>query len=606
MIRANYIKSLVSILTFAILIAISYSNTIKSPFQFDDYHNIVDNNFIKISSLHIEDLARAAANSPSNHRWIPNISFAVQYYFSALKTPDYHYFNIAIHFFCATILYFLIITTLNYTDDSAGKSRKYEIAFVATILWSLHPLQTNAVTYIVQRMTSISTLFYLSAIFLYAKGRLPDQTVPRKYLLFSASMISVLLALTSKENAATLPLMIIAYEIFFITPERFLNNRRQAAFAFGGAFLLLLVLGWLWIGRDVFEQILQGYETRYFSLSERLLTEPRVIFYYIVQLFFPALSLLNINHDILISTTPLSPPTTIPAICGILLLIYSIRYLFNKDRILSFAILWFLLNLVIESSIIPLELCFEHRMYLPSTILIFAFVLLIYRSAWKQIPLVRMGMFIIAVSLGILTWNRNIAWQSTVSLWSDSQSKSPNLIRTYANLGYYLRNANQLPQAEAYLIKALALDATRKIDHNHPVWKKEMSGIHDALATVYREQNNFPKARYHSEEALRLNPTSQYALLTRGILFVKEGDYKSADAIFIKLASTGMDTVDLSNNWGICAFNTGEIDRAIFLFRHALKIDPNHAESHYNLGVAYGSKGMRDEARREMAFGMQL
>jgi len=604
MFLANYVKSLIAIIFFAILIAVSYSNTINSPFEFDDYPNIVDNQFIKISSLQIRDLAWAAANGPSAHRLVPNISFAVQYYFSALNTPAYHFFNITVHFFCATVLYFLILITLDYAGGAYDKSRKYEIAFVATILWSLHPLQTNAVTYIVQRMTSISALFYLSAILLYAKGRLPNQPIIHRYSLFSAMLISGLLAVTSKENAAILPLMIIAYEIFIISPDRFRNHRRAATFACGGAALLLLLLGWLWIGRDIFDQILQGYQGRYFSLSERLMTEPRVIFYYISQLLFPALSRLNINHDILISATPLSPPTTILAICGLMLLTYSIRYLFNKDRILSFAILWFMLNLIIESSIIPLELCYEHRLYLPSTFLIFAGVLLIYRSARQQIPILRVGFIIITISLGLLTWNRNTVWQSSVSLWSDSLAKSPNLIRSYTNLGNDLRKENKLPQAETYLLKALAIDATRNIDHNRPAWKNEMAAVHAALATVYREQNNFPTARYHSEEALRLEPASIEALLTRGILFVKEGEYKPADDIFIKLATGGVETVDLYNNWGICAYNTGETDRAIVFFRHALKLDPNHAESHYNLGVAYGDKGLRDEARREMAWGM--
>lgn len=604
MIRANHLKAFFSILTFAILIALSYSNTINSPFQFDDYPNIVDNKFIKISQFQINDLARAATNGRSAHRWIPNISFAAQYYFSALKTPAYHLFNIAIHFLCATILYLLILITLDYTDDPYAKSIKYETAFVATILWSLHPLQTNAVTYIVQRMTSLSALFYLSAFLFYARGRLPDQTVTRKYLLFFLSIISGILAISSKENTAMLPLMLIAYEIFIISPDRFLANRRRAALTFGGALLLLLVLGWSWFGRDIFGQILQGYQGRYFSLSERLMTEPRVIFYYISQLFYPALSRLNINHDIIVSTTPFSPLTTIPAICGLALLIYSIRYLFNKDRILSFAILWFLLNLAIESSIIPLELCFEHRMYLPSTILIFALVLCMYKSARQHIPILRIGIVITTISLGLLTWNRNIAWQSTVSLWSDSLAKSPNLIRAYVNLGNDLRITNKLPEAETYILKALAIDATRPIDHNRLAWKNEMSAVHSALATVYREQKNFPKAQYHSEEALRLNPTSSIALLTHGILLVKIGNYKSADGLFSGLAASGIETVDLYNNWGICAANLGDTDRAIFLFRQALRLDPNHAESHYNLGIAYGSKGMREEARQEMSLGM--
>ena len=606
MLRSNHMKSLVSVVVFAILIAVAYSNTIHFPFVFDDLTNITDNKFIKISNLQAKDLSLAASNGQSAYRWIPNISFAVQYYYSALKTPAYHYFNISVHVLCATVLYFLLLLTLEYADTSLEINKKIELAFVATILWSLHPLQTNAVTYIVQRMTSLAALFSLAAVFLYALGRRPAQSVGRRSLLFIACAVSGLFALLSKENAAMLPATIIAYEFFFISPDRFLLNRRRIALALGGATLFLLVLGWLWLGRDIFDQIMQGYQQRYFSLPERLLTEPRVIFLYLGLLLFPTLSRLNINHDIPISTSLFSPPATILAIGGILLLLYAIIYLFKKDRILSFAILWFLLNLLIESSIIPLELCFEHRLYLPSTMLLFALVLAAYRFAHHRQLLLRAGLVILALGLGLLTWNRNLAWQSNVALWSDAQRKSPELIRVYINLGNALMKENDLARAETVLLQALEIDGRRKADHSQPAWITEMSGVHEALALVYQAQNNFPLARRHSDLTLQLEPNSVSALLIRGIGLTKEGEYQAAYDLFEKLAAGGADTIDLHNNWGICAYNLGQTDRAIFFFQRALKLDPNHAESHYNLGVAYSAKGMIDEARREMAWGMQL
>lgn len=604
MAQTNHLKTLLAILAIVVAIAISYANTINAPFVFDDHLNITENRFIKISGLQLKELTMAATNGQSKHRWVPNLSFAVQYYFSALDPAPYHLFNITVHVLCAAVLYLLVLATLDHAGDDFARTVKYEVALVTAMLWGLHPLQTNAVTYLVQRMTSLSSLFYLVAVLLYAKARMVGQPASRKYLLFSACLISGLLAVASKEIAAMLPLTLIAYEFFFISQDTLFADRRRAAAILGGACLVLLILGGLWVGRDIFQQILQGYQGRYFSLSERLLTEPRVIFFYLGLFFFPALSSLNINHDIALSTSLFSPATTILAIGGLLLMAYSVRHLFNKERVLSFAILWFLLNLAIESSIIPLELCFEHRMYLPSTILTLAVVLLIYRAGRRHLRILRVAFAILAVILGTLTWNRNLVWQSALSLWSDTVAKSPNLIRPYINLGNALWADNQLAQAESCLLKALAVDAARKIDHNHPAWKFEMSGVHDSLSVVYRKQKNFTKAGYHSEEALRLDPGSVGGLLTRGILLTEAGKYQDAEVIFRRLSAGGDDSVDLANNWGICAHNLGETDRAIFLFRHALKLNPNHAESHYNLGIAYSAKGMNEEARQEMLLGM--
>ncbi|NTV13048.1 MAG: tetratricopeptide repeat protein [Desulfobulbaceae bacterium] len=604
MTRAHHLKTFLSILTIAILISVVYSNSISVPFQFDDYPNIIDSKFIKISRLQIDALSQAATAGQASHRWLPNITFAIQYYFSGLTPPAYHFFNITLHFFCATVLYFLLLTTLDYAGTADDKIRKNEIALVATILWSLHPLQTNAVTYIVQRMTSMSTLFYLSAMFLYARGRRPNQPVFRQYQIFSACAISAILAITSKENAAMLPLLLIAYEIFIISPSHLRNNRLLFLFTFVGTGLLLLLLAWLWIGDNIYDRIQVLYQERYFSLSERLMTEPRVIFFYLSLLAFPSLSRLNIDHDILISSTPLAPPTTLLAIGGLLLLIYSIRYLFTRDRILSFAILWFLLNLAIESSFIPLELCFEHRLYNPSSLLIFALVLLMYRWSDRQLGLLRLAIVVVAISLGLLTWNRNLVWQSQTALWADALAKSPNLLRPYVNLGDALRLEQKYPQAETYLRQALDLDANRKVDHNRLIWSAEMSPVHTALADVYFRQNKFPEALYHSEEALRLNPTALLALLTKGFSLVQEGQYQPANYIFTRLAADGVDTVELYKYWGICAAKSGDKDRAIILFRHAVSLDPNNPESHYNLGLAYGEKGMLADATREMSFGM--
>lgn len=599
-------KVIISLLALVTGIAIAYANTLHSPFNFDDYPNIIDNHFIKIDNLQISNIIRAASQGPSPHRWIPNITLAIQFYYSALNVYPYHIFNIAVHLLSAIALYLLLTTTLEYAGNPREREHKHEISLFATAIWSLHPLQTNAVTYIIQRMTSISALFFMTAILLYAKGRLPAQTILRRNLLLAASAVSGLLAIASKENAAMLPAMIVLYEICIIPKAQLRANRRRIILSLAGAGFLLLLVGWLWLGGNLINQILHGYGDRYFTLSQRLMTEARIVFYYLGLIILPLPSFLNINHDITISTSLFSPPSTILSIIGLLALGYATFYLFNKNRMLSFALLWFLGNLLIESSIIPLELCYEHRLYLPATFLLFALILLLFKFAPQQIKLLRAGLVIIIIGLGVMTWNRNAVWQSSSGLWTDSLAKSPNLIRSHVNLGRSLIREKDYAAAETTLLQALAIDAGRNIDHNLPAWRKEMSQVHSALAILYREQKKFAQSRANAEEAVRLDQGSTDALLTLGISLVEEGNYGPAFDIFTRIAAAGVDTVDLYNNWGISAYNLGDTDRAIFFLRHALKLDPNHAESHYNLGIAYGAKGMQDEARREMALGMQL
>ncbi|MBU1710492.1 MAG: tetratricopeptide repeat protein [Proteobacteria bacterium] len=586
------------------LATLAYSNTMQAPFVFDDSSNIVENKSLRINDLSLPSLKQAATQSPSGNRWLPNISFALHFYFTGMDVLPFHLGNLVIHILCAITLYFLILATLRLNVIEKGRNRAPELALFAALLWTLHPLATNAVTYLVQRMTSMMTLFYLLSILLYVCGRNQNQS-PAKNVWFLLSMASGFMAIICKENAIMLPVTILAYEVFFLSDGKGISKKMSAGAGIAAVLCLLVVFGFLGTS-DPLGSVLAGYQERSFTLGQRLLTEPGIILFYLSLLVLPLPSRLNINHDFVVSQGLFSPWYTVFSLAAFAGLLFMIVILFRKHRLLSFALLFFLINLVIESSIIPLELVYEHRLYLPTVFLIAAVVF--YADIWfeDKRKTFRTVLIILCITLGILTWQRNTVWNSRVSLWSDVLNKSPNLTRAYTNLGWALNENKEYLQAEAILKRGLQDDANKNVNRESRAWQKDISQLHNVMGVVYRNLGNNQQALEHAKLALRYMSDSVEALLTLGISLVADGEYQQAEIIFEKVAKNRLETVDLYNNWGMNNFNLGNIDRAIYLLEHAVQLNPDHAESHYNLGIAYGSKGNSEKARQEMALGMRL
>ena len=365
-------------LIFFLVLCLLYANTLQSPFAFDDNPNIVLNPFIKIQEISWLSLQQAATDAPSSkYRWLPNISFALNYYFDGLNVFGFHLFNIIIHILTAFSFYLLARTTLELPAIGPRFKRTGEIALAAALLWAVHPLQTNTVTYIVQRMTSMATLFCLLSMLCYVKARLQPRT---RVILFAASLLFAIMALLSKENSGMLPVMIAGYEIFFLQQAGSkAGDNKKMLLRISMALVIFVLVCLFFLGTDPLARILNGYSIRDFTLGQRLLTETRIVFHYLGLLILPLPSRLNLAYDYPLSTGLLTPPLTLLAMIGIFLLVFLVFFLYRRDRLTGFALFWFLVNLVIESSVIPLELVFEHRMYMPSLFLVLAAVAWCYR-----------------------------------------------------------------------------------------------------------------------------------------------------------------------------------------------------------------------------------
>ena len=266
-------------------------------------------------------------------------------------------------------------------------------------------------------------MFFLLSFLLYIHGRL-EQKNWRQWILFCSGFLTWIMALGCKEIAATLPLIILIYEWYFFQNLSLAWLKKNMKYLLG----LLAVLGIisiLYFGGNPMEKIASAYGYRDFTMEERVLTQSRVVFFYMSLLLFPLPSRLNLIHQFQISNSLLDPVTTLISIMFIFGLIVLAFYIAHTQRIFSFCILWVFINLAIESSIIALELIFEHRLYLPMVGFAFTVSWLLYRFYSKR-PLLIIGISIAVIAaLSIGTYARNGVYENPVIFWSDVLSKNP-------------------------------------------------------------------------------------------------------------------------------------------------------------------------------------
>lgn len=532
-ILANAKHALSAVLLFALLGVLVYSNTLHVPFYLDDIHNIEGNSAVRIDSASPSALWRAMAQSPIKSRPVAYLSFALNYLFHGSALPGYHLVNILVHVLSAIFLFLFLLKTemlAGLTDERQGFP---VVAFWATLLWLVHPLQTQAVTYTVQRMNSMAAMFYILSLLLYVTGR-TSVGARIRILCFIGSCLAGLAALGSKEIAATLPFMLFLYEWFFFQQLDRAWLKRKMPLVLCLIFFVALLAFFL-LGSKPVTAILSGYCWRDFTLSERLLTEPRVVLFYMSLLFFPHPSRLTLDHDFAISKSLLVPPSTVAAIIAIIVLLAIALWLARRQRLLSFCILWFLINLLIESSVIGLEIMFEHRLYLPS-MFFFVFITVVILRVAKFHKGIHFVFAIVVAILCFWTYERNAVWTDRVVFWTDCVSKSSQKSRPYNNLG-------------------LALYEEGRLDESIP----------------------------NLEEAVRLDPTNVDALYNLGNVMLKKGRFQDAIENYSAALKLSPGDPDIHNNIGYALQALGRFVDAAYHYRFALRIDPGHRNARYNL-----------------------
>ncbi len=495
-----------SLTTSAILIIVIYTNTLQANWHYDDYLNIVKNTNVHLEKMSWKGLSNAFYAAPQYGsklaRPVAYLSFALNYYFHGDDVFGYHLVNILIHFI-STLFLFLVIKLLLCLPACRGRYDKNAeaIACLAVLFWASHPIQVTAVTYIVQRMASFAAMFYIIGVYLYVKARL-SKNLKWRCLFFSLCAVCGIFAFGCKENAIIFPVAIIFLEIFLFRYDRSLLKLRYGIMIgaiLGGLFLTsCYYLDW--------SNIHQNFEIRPFSMVQRLLTEPRGIFFYLSLLLYPTTSRLALIHDFPVSTTLFQPWTTLPAILFLILIICSTFFFRQKQPLIAFCIIFFFLNHIVEGSFLSLELIYEHRNYLPSMLLFLPLAMAInqlldyFKSRSLIYGLIAFCTSFVLIAHGHTTYMYNQTFRDGLALWQDNVDKAPNLSITHNNFGQALRMKGLRSLAAKQFLTAFEVDRYQN---------KRQKGIvlyNLGLVSAY-EENNYQKAFVQFTEALQFLPT---------------------------------------------------------------------------------------------------
>jgi hypothetical protein len=374
------LRHLVAIGLIAGVALLAYSNTFNAPFHFDDLPNILNNPLVHIKTLSWDNLERLIKYTyKETIRVFSMLTLALNFYFGETDVFGYHLVNMIIHILSGIFLYWLLILTFTLPTlrEKYGEI-SYKAALFASLIFISHPIQTQSVTYIVQRMASMAGMFYLLCMVLYVKGRL--STGRTRFVYFGGLVFCYLLGVFSKENVAILPVFLALYEFYFFQNLDLSPRGRKVVFWMLGVLLVLGAIGFAVWGNRYIQDTIQTYGTRSFTMSERVLSQFRVVLYYVTLILYPHPSRLNLDYDFPISKTILDPPTTLISILIVAGLIGYSVWAAKKRPMISFWILWYFGNLVIESSIFPLEMVYEHRLYLPAVGPFVLFSLLVLRG----------------------------------------------------------------------------------------------------------------------------------------------------------------------------------------------------------------------------------
>jgi tetratricopeptide (TPR) repeat protein len=573
----------------------AYSNSFKVPFLLDDSSSISDNSSIRQLGR-IGDVLSPPSTGTTAARSLLNLSFALNYAVRGLSVPGYHAVNLLIHICAGLALLGIVRRTLL----SPGLRHRYgeaalPLAAFAALLWTLHPLQTEAVTYISQRAESLMGLFYLLTLYCFIRadvrrdrrtppstpdaagfGRFDGLTAGDPALQKSApggsnrwlclSVLVCFCGMATKQIMVTAPVIVLLYDRAFVSGSfrAALANRRWYYVSLGATWLLL---GFL-LHHSSLATVGVGFHGEV-SWPTYALTELRVVTGYLKLAFWPHPLVFDYGTEIL-ATDPL---TVAPYALILITVLVGVVIVWCKSSMAGFLGAWSFLILAPSSSVVPIvkQPMAESRMYLPLAAVVVLLTLWSY-ALGRRNAYVALG--IVAVGLGALTFHRNYRYRSELSIWEDTVTRLPSSSRGHCNLGRALaRIPGRLAGAIAHYEEALRL-------------RPDLAEVHNNLAIVLaKTPGRLPDAVAHYEEALRLRPDFAEAHDNLANALVKmSGRLADAIAHYEEALRLKPNFAEAHMNLAIAlAKMPGRLPGAIAHYEEALRLQPDYFEAHNNL-----------------------
>jgi Flp pilus assembly protein TadD len=604
---------LLPVLLVAIGGLLAYSNTFHVPFVFDDETEIVSKPLIRDLGNYLGSWAGYGHNA---NRVLGYFTFALNYRANGLEPPGWHAVNLAVHLGAALLVHALVVLTFRtpWLRRSALAASHRAVALAAALLFVAHPIQTQAVTYVVQRLTSLSTLLYLAAVVLYAHWRLAREAGsargPAGLARFAAVLAVALLAMKTKEIAATLPLAIALYELAFFEGSW---RTRLAWLAPVLAMLVVVPVSTFGLHRPVGQILSDVSDLKVQTAMTRLdylRTELAVIATYLRLVVLPVGQ--NLDWDFPKYSSFVAPRVLLAGLLHLALLATVAvawggrtarrfgRTFDPAARLVSFGILWFFLALSVESSIVPIvDVLVEHRVYLPSAGLFSAIAAAGALAARRLAPR-RWAAATIAAAvalsavLGVATWRRNAVWGTELSIWADAVSKSPRKSRPHDNLGLAYVHLDRVPEAFAHFQEAVRLDPT-----NVRAWNN--------LGVASAKLGHTDDARVAFQAALRLDPEHAESIYNLGrILLVQEGRYAESIPYFERAIRIRADYAEAYASLAAAWNALGRFPDTVRVLTAAGNVIRSQPHARFNLGVAYAATGDGAAAQGEVQALRQL
>ena len=424
----------------------------------------------------------------------------------------------------------------------------------------------------------------------------------------------------------TLPVAIALYEWFFFRDLR-VAWTRKTLFVVASLSALALAGAWLLLGADPLAGILEEYARREFTMGERVLTELRVVVFYLGLFAWPTPDRLNLLHDFELSRSLLDPWTTFASAAALLGLLVAAILGARRHRLLAFCALWYLLHLVIESSIVAIEIAYEHRLYLPAVGLSLA-IGYGTTSAFSR----RAGPTIAAALIGVsvlvaFTMSRNEVWADELTLWTDTVKKSPGHYRGQFNLGNAYRRRGDLERAALHYRASIGAKPDYYKAHNnlgnlllgegsveeaiahfrrslasHPLHLRAYNNLGRALAV----RGDYEAARRQYEAALRIDPGYAKVHYNLGNLLLDTGREETGLEHLALAVRADPGFMSARNNLGIALAVSGRLGQALEVLRAAVDYDAEHAPSRLNLAKTLAASGQRSAACAEVRAALRI
>jgi tetratricopeptide (TPR) repeat protein len=579
-----------------IVTAAAYHNSFDVPFVFDDLPAIAQNPTIRhLDSLGTVLFPELDGGFTVSGRPLVNLSLAVNYSAGGLGVAGYHVFNALVHALAGLCLFGVLRRTfLRPALASRFGADALPLALVTAAIWLIHPLQTESVTYVVQRAETLMGLFYLLTLYTFIRG--VDTARPAGW--FTLSVVACLCGMASKEVMATAPLMVLLYDRTFVAGSFAGAWRQRWRYYLGLAsnWLLLAAL----VSRTGGRGGTAGFGTDV-TAWHYLLTQARAVVHYFWLALWPD----PLVFDYGTATVAGLSEVWWQFLLLIAAMVGTVMALRRRSAG-GFLAAWFFVILAPSSSVVPIasQTMAEHRMYLSLAAVVVAGIAGLHALTGRRNVVLLVGAALALLCCG-LTVRRNADYQSDLHLWAVTVAQQPENGRAHNNLGKAVLGTGRPVAALEHFEAAarlqplvpephynLGLALARLSRPAEAISRYEealrlqpgYAAAHTNLANVLLNTGRLPEAEVHYVEAVRLEPRSAEARSNLANLRLEQG--RNAEAIQLGEAAVALDPdyPEACYNLGNARAQSGQPAAALGQFEAAVRLRPDFAEAYNNLG----------------------